>query len=151
MTISSNRKAHYEFSIVEKAVAGIVLEGWEVKSIRKNGAQIQEAYITIRGGEVFLEKSHIAPLFGSSPLVPVEPLRKRKMLLKGEEIAKLAKKVDERGFTLIPLDLHFSKGLVKCTLGLAKGKKLHDKRQTVKDRDAKREVDIEVKAKTSRA
>lgn len=145
MIISSNRKAHYEFSIIEKAEAGIVLEGWEVKSIRKNGAQIQEAYISIRDGEVFLEKSHIAPLFGSSPLVPVEPGRRRKMLLKGEEIDKLSKKVEQRGFTLIPLDLHFTKGLVKCTLGLAKGKKVHDKRQSVKDRDASREIDKAVK------
>ena len=116
------------------------LEGWEVKSIRAGRAQIKEAYVTIRRGEVFLFGAHISPLPTASTHINPDPIRTRKLLLNAEEIKKLIGKVERAGYTLIPLNLHYQRGRIKCEIGLAKGKKQHDKRDTERSRDADREI-----------
>ena len=116
------------------------LEGWEVKSIRAGRAQIKEAYVTIRRGEVFLFGAHISPLPTASTHINPDPVRTRKLLLNAEEIKKLIGKVERAGYTLIPLNLHYQRGRIKCEIGLAKGKKQHDKRDTERSRDADREI-----------
>ena len=116
------------------------LEGWEVKSIRAGRAQIKEAYVTIRRGEVFLFGAHISPLPTASTHINPDPVRTRKLLLTAEEIKKLIGKVERAGYTLMPLNLHYQRGRIKCEIGLAKGKKQHDKRDTERSRDADREI-----------
>ncbi len=116
------------------------LEGWEVKSIRAGRAQIKEAYVTIRRGEVFLFGAHISPLPTASTHINPDPIRTRKLLLNAEEIKKLIGKVERAGYTLMPLNLHYQRGRIKCEIGLAKGKKQHDKRDTERSRDADREI-----------
>ncbi len=116
------------------------LEGWEVKSIRAGRAQIKEAYVTIRRGEVFLFGAHISPLPTASTHINPDPVRTRKLLLNAEEIKKLIGKVERAGYTLMPLNLHYQRGRIKCEIGLAKGKKQHDKRDTERSRDADREI-----------
>ena len=116
------------------------LEGWEVKSIRAGRAQIKEAYVTIRRGEVFLFGAHISPLPTASTHINPDPIRTRKLLLNAEEIKKLIGKVERAGYTLMPLNLHYQRGRSKCEIGLAKGKKQHDKRDTERSRDADREI-----------
>jgi len=116
------------------------LEGWEVKSIRAGRAQIKEAYVTIRRGEVFLFGAHISPLPTASTHINPDPVRTRKLLLNAEEIKKLIGKVERAGYTLMPLNLHYQGGRIKCEIGLAKGKKQHDKRDTERSRDADREI-----------
>ena len=116
------------------------LEGWEVKSIRAGRAQIKEAYVTIRRGEVFLFGAHISPLPTASTHINPDPVRTRKLLLNAEEIKKLIGKVERACYTLIPLNLHYQRGRIKCEIGLAKGKKQHDKRDTERSRDADREI-----------
>jgi SsrA-binding protein len=122
-----------------------VLEGWEVKSIRAGRAQLKEAYVIIRNAEIFLFGAHISPLPTASTHVSPDPVRTRKLLLKSEEIKRLIGKVERAGYTLLPLNLHYQRGRIKCEVGLAKGKKQHDKRDTERDRDAKREVDRAMK------
>lgn len=139
MSIIQNKKAFFDYFIEEKYEAGLVLEGWEVKAIRAGRAQIKEAYVIIRSGELFLLNSHIAPLQSASTHVNPEPTRTRKLLLNHEEIKRLIGKVEQRGYALLPLDLHYSKGRVKCEIGLGKGKKQHDKRETEKQKDWERE------------
>ncbi len=139
MSIIDNRKAFFDYFIEERFEAGIALEGWEVKAIRAGRAQIKEGYVVIKDGEIFLIGTHISPLVSTSTHVKADPVRTRKLLLKADEIKKLIGKVEQRGYTLVPLNLHYSKGLVKCEIGLAKGKKLHDKRETEKARDWERE------------
>jgi SsrA-binding protein len=117
----------------------LVLEGWEVKAIRAGRAQIKEAYVVLKSGEVFLIGAHITPLLSASTHVHPDPVRTRKLLLNAAEIDKLIGKVERAGYTLVPLDLHYSKGRVKLAVGLAKGKKQHDKRDAEKDRDWVRE------------
>ena len=116
------------------------LEGWEVKSIRAGRAQIKEAYVIIRRGEVFLFGAHISPLPTASTHINPDPIRTRKLLLNAEEIKKLIGKVERAGYTLMPLNLHYQRGRIKCEIGLAKGKKQHDKRDTERSRDADREI-----------
>ena len=116
-----------------------MLEGWEVKAIRAGRAQIKEAYVVVKSGEVFLIGAHITPLLSASTHVHPDPVRTRKLLLNAAEISKLIGKVERAGYTLVPLDLHYSKGRVKLSVGLAKGKKQHDKRDAEKDRDWVRE------------
>ena len=116
------------------------LEGWEVKSIRAGRAQIKEAYVTIRRGEVFLFGAHISPLPTASTHINPDPVRTRKLLLNAVEIKKLIGKVERAGYTLMPLNLHYQRGRIKCEIGLAKGKKQHDKRDTERSRDADREI-----------
>jgi len=139
MTIVQNKKAFHDYFIEEKYEAGIALEGWEVKAIRDNRAQLKESYVIIQRGEIYLLGCHISPLGSTSTHVSPDNVRTRKLLLKGEEIAKLIGKVERSGYTLVPLDLHYKKGFVKCEIGLAKGKKQYDKRAVEKEKDWKRE------------
>ena len=139
MSIAQNKKAFHDFFIEEKYEAGIVLEGWEVKAIRDNRANIKEAYVIIQRGEVYLIGCHVTPLGAASTHVRPDAIRTRKLLLHSEEIAKLIGKVERAGYTLVPLDLHFKDGRVKVQIGLAKGKKQYDKREAEKERDWERE------------
>ena len=139
MSIVQNKKAFHDYFIEEKYEAGIALEGWEVKAIRDNRAQLKESYVIIQRGEIYLLGCHISPLGSTSTHVSPDNVRTRKLLLKGEEIAQLIGKVERSGYTLVPLDLHYKKGFVKCEIGLAKGKKQYDKRAVEKEKDWKRE------------
>jgi SsrA-binding protein len=139
MSIAQNKKAFFDYFIEEKYEAGIVLEGWEVKAIRDNRINLKEAYVIIQRGEIYLIGCHITPLGAASTHVRPDAIRTRKLLLHKEEIIKLIAKVERAGYTLVPLDMHFSKGRIKIQIGLAKGKKQHDKRDTEKARDWERE------------
>ncbi|TCS39517.1 SsrA-binding protein [Paucimonas lemoignei] len=139
MTIVDNKKAFFDYFIEERFEAGIVLQGWEVKSIRAGRVQLKEAYVIVRNGEVFLFGAHISPLPTASTHISPDPVRTRKLLLHGTEINKLIGKVERSGYTMVPLNLHYLKGRIKCEIGLAKGKKQHDKRETEKQRDWQRE------------
>lgn len=139
MSIADNKKAFHDYFIEERFEAGLVLEGWEVKSIRAGRAQIKEAYVLIKRGELFLIGAHISPLLSASTHVLPDPVRTRKLLLNRREIDGLIGKVERAGYALVPLDLHYNKGRVKLSVGLAKGKKQHDKRETEKERDWVRE------------
>jgi SsrA-binding protein len=139
MSIVDNRKAFHDYFIEERYEAGLVLEGWEVKAIRAGRVQLKEAYVKLLGAEPFVIGMHISPLPTASTHVHPDPTRSRKLLLNAEEIRKLIGKVEQKGMTLVPLDLHYTKGRVKLAVGLAKGKKQHDKRETEKERDWQRE------------
>ena len=139
MSIVENRKAFHDYFIEERFEAGLVLEGWEVKAIRAGRVQLKEAYVVLMGAEPFVIGMHVSPLPTASAHVKPDPTRSRKLLLNAEEIRKLIGKVEQRGYTLVPLDLHYSKGRVKIAIGLAKGKKQYDKRETEKERDWQRE------------
>lgn len=139
MAIVQNKKAFHDYFVEEKFEAGIALEGWEVKAIRAGRAQIKESYVNIRDGELFLIGSHISPLPTASTHVHPDPTRTRKLLLKGEEIARLIGKVERAGYTLVALDMHYTRGRIKLEIGLAKGKKKHDIRESEKERDWQRE------------
>lgn len=139
MRLAENRKASHDYFLEERFEAGLVLMGWEVKAIRAGRSQLKEAYVVVRSGEVFLIGCHISPLTSASTHVLPDPTRTRKLLLHAEEIATLIGKVDRAGYTLVPLDLHLTRGRVKLAIGLAKGKKQHDKRATEKDREWERQ------------
>jgi SsrA-binding protein len=139
MSIVENKKAFHDYFVEERYEAGLVLEGWEVKAIRAGRVQLKEAYVTLMGAEPFVIGMHISPLLSSSTHVHPDPTRSRKLLLNAEEIRKLIGKVEQKGYTLVPIDLHYTKGRVKITIGLAKGKKQHDKREVEKERDWQRE------------
>ncbi|EKS67986.1 MULTISPECIES: SsrA-binding protein SmpB [Caballeronia] len=139
MSIIDNRKAFFDYFVEERYEAGLVLEGWEVKALRAGRAQIKEGYVVIKNGELFLIGTHISPLPEASKFANLDPVRTRKLLLHREQIDKLIGKVEQRGHTLVPLNFHYKDGRVKCEIGLAKGKKLHDKRETEKKRDWERE------------
>ncbi len=140
MSIADNKKAFHDYFIEDRWEAGIVLEGWEVKAIREARVQIKEAYVVVRGDELFLFGAHVSALNTASTFSHPEAVRTRKLLLHRKELDKLIGKVERSGYTLVPLNLHYKGGRVKCEIGLAKGKKQHDKRATEKDRDGKREV-----------
>jgi SsrA-binding protein len=139
MSIAQNKKAFHDFFIEERYETGMVLEGWEVKAIRAGRANLKESYVIIRSGEIFLIGCHISPLPTASTHVHPDPVRTRKLLLHAEEIDKLVGKVERAGYTLVPLDMHYSKGRIKLEIGLAKGKKQHDKRDAEKEREWQRE------------
>jgi SsrA-binding protein len=139
MTIADNKKAFHDYFVEERFEAGLVLEGWEVKSIRAGRVQLKEAYVIVKSGEVWLIGCHISPLTTASTHVKPDPVRTRKLLLHQREIGKLIGKVERAGYALVPLNLHFSKGRVKLEVGLAKGKKQFDKRETEKQKDWVRE------------
>jgi len=145
MSIVDNRKAFHDYFIEERFEAGIVLQGWEVKAIRAGRSQLKEAYVIVRKDEIFLFGAHISPLSSASTHITPDPVRTRKLLLKSEEIKKLVIKVERAGYTLVPLNLHFQKGFIKCEIGLAKGKKQHDKRDSEKERDTRREIQSAMK------
>ena len=139
MSIISNKKAFHDYFVEEKFEAGVMLQGWEVKAIRSGRANIKEAYVVVRGGEVFIFGMHITPMPQASTHVLPDPIRTRKLLLHAKQISKLIGQVERAGYTLMPLDLHFKNGRIKLEIGLAKGKKQHDKRDAEKERDWVRE------------
>jgi len=148
MSIADNRKAFHDYFIEERFEAGLVLEGWEVKAIRAGRAQIKEAYVMVRGAEAFIIGMHVSALPTASTHVHPDPTRTRKLLLHAAELAKLIGKVERSGYTLVPLNLHFAKGRIKAEIGLAKGKKQHDKREAEKERDWQREKQRLLRAKS---
>ena len=137
--IAVNKKARYNYFIEDTFEAGIALEGWEVKSLRDRRAQLTESYVHVRNGEAWLFGAHISPLHTASSHVRPDPTRTRKLLLHRSELDRLIGAVERKGYTLIPLNLHWSHGRAKLDIGLAKGKKQHDKRATQKDRDWQRQ------------
>jgi SsrA-binding protein len=139
MSIVDNRKAYHDYFIEERFEAGLVLEGWEVKSIRAGRAQLKEAYVVVKNGEILLIGAHFSPLSTASTHIQADPVRTRKLLLHRGEINRLIGQVERAGYTLMPLDLHYSKGRVKLDVGLAKGKKQYDKRATIREREWNRE------------
>lgn len=138
-TIAVNRKAHHEYSIEERYEAGISLEGWEVKSIRAGRVQIDQSYVILKNNEVWLLGAQMSPLLTASTHINPDPQRTRKLLLHDREISKLIGNVERKGYTLIPLKLYWKNNRVKVEIGLAKGKKLYDKRATEKERDWQRD------------
>ncbi len=138
--ISDNRRARYEYSIEDDHEAGMVLVGTEVKALRNGQLNLSDSYAKIVRGEIFVYQMHISP-YKFAYYDNHDPLRPRKLLLHNYEIKKLVGKINEKGYSLIPLSLYFSNGKVKMKLGLAKGKKIYDKRHSIKERDAKREMD----------
>jgi SsrA-binding protein len=139
MTIADNKKAFHDYFVEERFEAGLVLEGWEVKSIRAGRVQLKESYVVVKNGEVFLIGCHISPLPTASTHIHPDPTRTRKLLLHAPEISKLIGKTERAGYTLVPVNLHYAKGRIKLEIGLAKGKKQHDKRAAEKEREWVRE------------
>jgi SsrA-binding protein len=139
MSIVENKKAFFDYFIEDRYEAGLVLLGWEAKAIRAGRVQLKEGYVVLQRDAFYLIGSHISALPEASTHVIPDPVRTRKLLLKQDEINKLTSKVEQRGYTIVPLNLHYSKGIIKLDIGLAKGKKQHDKRDTEKERDWKRE------------
>jgi SsrA-binding protein len=139
MSIVENRKASHDYFIEERYEAGLALDGWEVKAIRAGRAQLAEGYVMIRGGELFLIGAHISPLPTVSTHFVPDPVRTRKLLLRAEEIKRLIGKVEQRGYTLVPLNLHFLKGRIKLDIALARGKLQHDKRAAERDKEWNRD------------
>ena len=145
--IADNKKAMFNYHIEERFEAGMVLEGWEVKSVREGKVQLTDGYVVIRNGEVFIIGCQINPLGTASTHVTPDKVRTKKLLMHKAEIKRLMGKVEQKGFTLVPLNMHWKAGKVKCEIGLAKGKGEHDKRDTIKDREGKREVERAMKSK----
>ena len=139
MSIVENKKAFHDYFIEQRFEAGMVLEGWEVKAIRAGRAQLKEAYVIVQGEALHLIGAHISPLTTASTHINPDPTRTRKLLMHAEEIKRLIGSVERAGYTLIPINLHYTRGRVKLEIGLAKGKKQHDKRADEKDKDWKRE------------
>lgn len=138
-TIAQNRQATHDYFIEERFEAGLALQGWEVKSLRAGRAQLKESYVVLKNGEAWLLGSHVSPLISASTHVNPDPTRTRKLLLHGRELSKLIGSVERKGYTLVPLAMYWKKGRAKLEIGLALGKKLHDKRATEKERDWQRE------------
>jgi SsrA-binding protein len=139
MSIVHNRKAGHDYFIEERFEAGLVLHGWEVKAIRAGRAQIAEGYVIVKDSALWLIGANISPLISASTHVNAEPMRTRKLLMHAEEIRRLIGKVEQRGYTLVPLDLHYAKGRIKLQLALAKGKLKHDKRASEREKEWQRE------------
>ncbi len=137
--IAENRKARFEYFIEERYEAGLVLQGWEVKAMRAGRAQLKEAYVYLRGSEAFMIGAHISPLPSTSSHVVADPVRTRKLLLHQSELNGLIGAVERKGYTIVPLELYWKDGRAKLQIGLAKGKKQHDKRHVEKDRDWQRD------------
>lgn len=138
-TIALNRQASHDYFIEERYEAGLVLQGWEIKSLRSGRVQLKESYVVLKNGEAWLVGSHISPLTSASTHVIPDPVRTRKLLLHRAELSRLIGHVERKGYTLVPLALYWKKGRSKLEIGLAKGKKMHDKRAAEKDRDWQRE------------
>jgi SsrA-binding protein len=139
MSIVENRKAFHDYFIEERFEAGLALEGWEVKAIRGGRANLKEAYVVVRNGDIVLLGAHISPLSTASTHVKPDPTRTRKLLMHREEIVRLVGKVERAGYTLAPLDLHYKNGRIKIEIGLAKGKKQFDKRHAIREREWNRD------------
>jgi SsrA-binding protein len=144
--VSTNRRARHEYHILESFECGLVLHGYEVKSIREGRVNIQDAYGTVREDEAFIENMHISP-YSHGDLRVIDPLRSRKLLLKRKEIDYLLGKTRERGLTLVPLKLYFKGPRLKLEVGVARGKKLYDKREDMAERDARRDIDRAMRGK----
>ncbi len=147
-TIAQNKKARFDYFIEERFEAGLALQGWEVKSLRAGKAQLVDSFVMVRNGEAWLHGSHFTPLNSASTHVTPEPARIRKLLLNRREIDRLTGLVERKGYTLVALELYWNKGRVKLALGLAKGKKQHDKRATEKERDWDRDRSRILRART---
>jgi SsrA-binding protein len=145
--IADNKKAAYNYFFEEKFEAGMVLQGWEVKALREGKVQLTDGYVVVKGGELFVIGCQINPLKTASTHVNPDAVRTKKLLLKKDEIRRLIGKVEQKGYTLVPLNLHWKAGKVKCEIALAKGKAEHDKRDTIKDREGKREVERAMKSR----
>jgi SsrA-binding protein len=139
VSIVENRKAFHDYFIEERFEAGLALEGWEVKAVRAGRANLKEGYVVVKGGELLLVGAHVSPLTTASTHVHADPTRTRKLLMHREEISRLIGKVERAGYTLTPIDLHYKNGRIKLEIGLAKGKKQHDKRATIREREWNRE------------
>ena len=146
-TIAQNKRARHEYHLEAHYEAGMALQGWEVKAIREGKVQLTDGYVLIRDGELYLLGCLIHPLKTASTHVNPESARTKKLLLKKDDIKRLIGKVEQKGFTLVPLNLHWKNGFVKCEIALAKGKAEHDKRDTIKDREGKREVERAMKSR----
>ena len=138
-TIAINKKARFDYFIEDSFEAGLVLEGWEVKSLRAKSIQVKESYISIKDGEAFLQGAHITPLNTASTHITPDATRKRKLLMHRKEIDRLVGAVDRKGYTVVPVKLYWKKGRAKIEVSLAKGKQMHDKRASQKDRDWQRD------------
>lgn len=146
--IADNKKAAFNYFFEEKFEAGLVLEGWEVKSLREGKVQLTDGYVVIRNGEMFVIGCQINPLHSASTHITPDSVRTKKLLLHKEQIRRLTGKIEQKGYTLVPLNLHWKGGKVKCEIALAKGKAEHDKRDTIKDREGKREVERAMKSRS---
>lgn len=145
-TIAQNRKARHDFFIEENFVAGVKLLGWEVKSLRAGKGQIADSYVIFKNGEAFLIGSQIQPLLSASTHVETDPTRTRKLLLNRRELNRIMVAIEQKGYTCVALELYWENHLIKCSIGLAKGKKNHDKRDTERARDADREIQMASKS-----
>ena len=146
--IADNKKASYNYFFEERFEAGLVLEGWEVKSLREGKVQLTDGYVVIRDGEMFIVGLQINPLRSASTHTTPDSIRTKKLLLHKEQIRRLTGKIEQKGYTLVPINLHWKAGKVKCEVALAKGKAEHDKRDVIKDREGKREVERAMKSRT---
>lgn len=145
--IADNKKAAFNYFFEERIECGLVLEGWEVKSLREGKVQLTDGYVVARNGELFLIGCQIHPLNSASTHISPDKVRTKKLLLHREQIKKLIVKTEQKGYTLVPLNLHWKTGKIKCEIALAKGKAEHDKRDTIKDREGKREVERAMKSR----
>ncbi|TFZ08248.1 SsrA-binding protein SmpB [Ramlibacter humi] len=145
--IAENKKASYNYFFEEKYEAGMVLQGWEVKAVREGKVQLTDGYVVIRDGELYVIGCRIDPLKTASTHVNPDSIRTKKLLMHKDEIRRLIGKVEQKGYTLVPINLHWKAGKVKCEVALAKGKAEHDKRDTIKDREGKREVERAMKSR----
>ena len=145
--IADNKKAGYNYLLEEKFEAGMVLEGWEVKALREGKVQLTDGYVVVKNGELFIIGCQINPLKTASTHVSPDAVRTKKLLMHKDEIRRLVGKVEQKGYTLVPLNLHWKAGKVKCEIALAKGKAEHDKRHTIKEREGKREVERAMKSR----
>lgn len=143
--IADNKKAAYNYFFEERFEAGMVLEGWEVKALREGKVQLTDGYVVVRNGELYIIGCQINPLKTASTHVSPDSIRTRKLLMHKDQIRRLIGKVEQKGYTLVPIDLHWKGGRVKCEIALAKGKAEHDKRDTIRDREGKREVERAMK------
>lgn len=145
--IADNKKAYYDYTIEDKFVAGLVLEGAEIKSVRNGRVNLKDSYVIIKNGEVFLLGAHITEYDKMDTLKKVDPLRTRKLLLTKTEIKKLERKVKIKGYTIVPTKMMFVNNLAKLEIGVAKGKELYNKKQSIKEKDIKREMDRQLKSR----
>ena len=145
--IADNKKAAYNYFFEERFEAGMVLEGWEVKAVRDGKVQLTDGYVVIRDGELFLIGCQVNPLKTASTHISPDSVRTKKLLLKKDDIRRLIVKAEQKGYTLVPLNLHWENGKIKCEIALAKGKAEHDKRDTIKEREGKREVERAMKSR----
>ena len=145
--LAENKRALFNYHIEERFEAGMVLEGWEVKAVRAGKVQLTDGYVVIKDGELFIIGCQINPLGTASTHVRPDSVRTKKLLMHKDEIRRLVGKTEQKGYTLVPLNLHWKSGRIKCEIALAKGKAEHDKRDSIKEREGKREVERAMKSR----